>query len=95
MKAARGYLAVVSAVVLCPCHLPLLAAIFAGTALGTVLAEHAGLLFPLMAGYFVVALAFGLKWMTSDKPSACPVPDAAAQRPAEAETGAHAARIAR
>ena len=71
MANVKGYLAIVSAVVLCPCHLPILAAVFAGTALGGAITEHYGLFFPLTAIYFIAALVFGLRWMTRSNPAAC------------------------
>lgn len=67
----KGYAAIISALVFCPCHLPILAAVFAGTALGTMITENFGLLFPLMAVYFMGALALGVRWLTQRETPAC------------------------
>ena len=64
MASVKGYALVVSALIFCPCHLPIVAAVFAGSMLGSAIAEHYGLLFPLMAGYFIGALFLGLRLMT-------------------------------
>jgi len=73
----KGYLLVVTAVALCPCHLPLLGAIFAGTALGAGITDNYGVLYPLLGLYFVGALFFGIRWMTrGDTPSCVSCEDA-------------------
>lgn len=75
MSSAKGYLTIASALVLCPCHLPILAAVLAGTALGGAITENFGLLFPLTAVYFIGALFLGVRWLTrqetSDEMPAC------------------------
>jgi mercuric ion transport protein len=72
MSSVKGYLLVFSALVFCPCHLPILAAVLAGTALGASIIDYQGLLFPLMALYFIGALFTGLRWMTREDPTECP-----------------------
>lgn len=72
MASVKGYLAIISALIFCPCHLPIYAAVFAGTALGASITDHVGLLFPLMAAYFIGALVFGIRWMTrNDERAGC------------------------
>lgn len=83
MRNAKGFVALASAIVLCPCHLPILAAALAGTAFGGLITENDGLLVPLMAGAFVVALSLGLRWIGSQQPeecSSCEIPSEANQR---------------
>ena len=49
---------------LCPCHLPLFAAVFAGSAIGSAITEYYALLFWGAALYFTVALFAGVRWLT-------------------------------
>lgn len=49
------YLMAAVAVLTCPCHLPLLAAVLAGTALGGVLTEHMGIALAVLAVLFVAS----------------------------------------
>lgn len=70
MTEVRGFLAIVSAVVFCPCHLPILAAAVAGTALGTAITDNYDLLLLATALYFTIALFVGVRWMTQTG-SAC------------------------
>lgn len=71
MTSIKGYVLVVSGVLLCPCHLPLLAVVFAGTAVGSFIASYQSLFVPLMAFYFIGALFLGLRWMTRTGEIAC------------------------
>ena len=71
MASVKGYFAIVSALVLCPCHLPILAAVLAGTAFGAAISEHFSVIFPLTAIYFVGALFLGVRWMTRSEELAC------------------------
>lgn len=87
MAGAKGYLAIISALVFCPCHLPILAAIFAGTALGATITDNYGLFFPMMALYFVGALFLGIRWMTrAEAPAGGPAQHSAASGPKVGET---------
>lgn len=59
MRAIKGYLLLGSAVVLCPCHLPLVVALLGGTVLGGLLS---GYLLPVSlaaTGWFFVAIVLG------------------------------------
>ena len=51
------YLMAAAAVVTCPCHLPILIAVFSGTALGALLVEHWG--WPVLS---LTALFVGSMW---------------------------------
>ena len=71
MTEVKGFLAVLSAAVFCPCHLPLLGALFAGTAVGSAIIENSGILVAVLGVYFVGALFLGVRWLTRGDPSAC------------------------
>lgn len=60
-RSLKGWVLLVTGFLTCPCHLPLLAAILAGTALGGFLWEYLPFLLPLTGLYFIVALIVGLK----------------------------------
>ena len=60
----KGWVLVATGVLACPCHLPLLGAVLAGTVLGGVLQEHFALIVPLAALYFILALMMGIKLLT-------------------------------
>jgi len=77
----KSYLLVASALVFCPCHLPILAVVFAGSVLGSAISDHYGLLFPLLAAYFVGALFVGLRWMTQNKDQTCASCEATIEAP--------------
>lgn len=49
------YVMAALAVVTCPCHLPLLVAVLAGTTLGAALGEHWGLTLGVLSVLFVVS----------------------------------------
>ena len=65
--ATRGYLLLITAAVTCPCHLPILLALTAGTALGSALSRHLWLAGLLLTICFVGALYFGLKRINQEK----------------------------
>lgn len=56
MKALKSGVLAALAVATCPCHLPLLLVLLAGTSAGAWLARYQGPAFGLMAVVFVVAL---------------------------------------
>ncbi len=60
-KSLKGYLILGVAVVTCPCHLPILLALLAGTSLAGVLSQHVGLVLVGLAVVFVVSLRLGLR----------------------------------
>lgn len=63
MKKIGTYLLMGTAFISCPCHLvfslPLVIGLLGGTALGTALAAHTGLVVAVMTAYFLVALIGG------------------------------------
>jgi mercuric ion transport protein len=63
MRRIGGGVLMTTGFLACPCHLiitlPLLATLFAGTALGSFLSHNTGLVTTFAAIYFVVALALG------------------------------------
>ncbi len=60
-KPFKAYLLLGLAAVTCPCHLPLLLAILAGTALAGALSQYLGLAFLALSVIFVPSLFLGLK----------------------------------
>ena len=64
---AGGYLLLITAALTCPCHLPILLALTAGTVIGAVLSRHLLLTALLLTMYFVGALYFGLKQINKEK----------------------------
>ncbi len=75
-------LLLISGFLACPCHLPLtlplLVALFGGTALGTWLSTHTGLVIGLSTGYFLAAIVLGfwlLKRRSPESGATCPPPE--------------------
>jgi len=56
-RPVTGYLWGVLAVLTCPCHLPILAAVLAGTTAGAFLGEHWGVAALALTALFVLAVA--------------------------------------
>lgn len=56
----KHYISLGIAVITCPCHLPLLLVILAGTAVGGWLHQHTLLVLVVLLGIFVLALCHGL-----------------------------------
>jgi len=56
-----GYLWGALAVLTCPCHLPILAAVLAGTTAGAFIGEHWGIAALALAGLFFLSLARALR----------------------------------
>ena len=90
MESVKGYLAIVSGLVLCPCHIPLAAAALAGTAVGSLIADFYGVLVPASALYFAGAIFLGVRWMTHSPTVSCP-PREQEQNEARAAIGGPAA----
>lgn len=57
----KGYLLLGLAFVTCPCHLPILLVILAGTGLAGALSQYFGLAFLALSVIFVASLVLGLK----------------------------------
>ncbi len=66
-RSLKGYLLLSTAALTCPCHLPILIALTAGTALGSFLSGHLWLIGLLLTLYFAIALYLGLKWLGKEK----------------------------
>lgn len=60
-RSAKGHLLLGVAFVTCPCHLPLLLAVLAGTGLAGGLSQHFSVAFVVLTGIFVVSLVLGLR----------------------------------
>ncbi|MGY2443937.1 broad-spectrum mercury transporter MerE [Morganella morganii] len=61
-----GYLWGALAVLTCPCHLPILAAVLAGTTAGAFLGEHWGVAALALTGLFVLAVTRLLRAFRAD-----------------------------
>ena len=61
MKEVGGKLMLGVAFFTCPCHLPIYAALFAGTALGSYFSENLLLAFGLLTASFALSLVSGLR----------------------------------
>ncbi len=57
----KGYLLLGLAFVTCPCHLPLLLVVLAGTGLAGALSQHVGLAFVVLSVMFATSVILGLK----------------------------------
>lgn len=71
-RTLRGYLWLASALIICPCHLPLLLALASGTALATLLRANWNLAVALSMAYVIVALLFAYRKL--DGEGACAIP---------------------
>jgi len=60
-RSLKGYLLLGLAFMTCPCHLPVLLGVLAGTGLAGALSQYFGLVFFLLSVIFVTALVLGLK----------------------------------
>jgi mercuric ion transport protein len=60
-RSLKGSLLLGVAVLTCPCHLPILMAVLAGTGLAGLLSEYAGLALLALSLLFVVSLGLGLR----------------------------------
>lgn len=60
-KSMKGYLLLGLAFVTCPCHLPLLLVVLAGTGLAGALSQYFGVAFLVLTVIFIASLALGLK----------------------------------
>jgi mercuric ion transport protein len=71
VRKGSGYLLILTGFLACPCHLPLLLALTAGTAFGVFLANNAWLTVAVSVAYFVGALALGWRQLTQNR-EICP-----------------------
>lgn len=63
MSKLKGYVLLGTALIACPCHLPITLALLAGTSLGGFIGANLGLVMIGLAGYFIVALFVGLRML--------------------------------
>lgn len=85
MTHLKGHLAMGTALVLCPCHLPILAAVLGGTVLGATITENLALVIPVTAVAFIGALFLGLRWIMREEALACTTCEAPNAAPAATE----------
>jgi mercuric ion transport protein len=62
-RTIRGYVMLGLALATCPCHLPVLLVLLAGTGLGAYLRDNLWLTAAALTGVFVVSLLLGLRWI--------------------------------
>lgn len=65
-KPVAGYLWGVLAALTCPCHLPVLAIVLAGTTAGAFLGEHWGIAALALTGLFILSLMRALRAFRGD-----------------------------
>lgn len=68
-RSLKGYFLLGLAFVTCPCHLPILLVVLAGTGLAGAISQHFGLAFLVLSAIFVASLFLGLKALKSREPS--------------------------
>lgn len=70
----KGWVAVITAFVACPCHLPitlpLILSLTAGTGLGAWIANNRDLFVALLTVYFLAGLGLGFYWFNKEEKSA-------------------------
>ena len=64
----KKYLAFLGAAIFCPCHLPLWAGLFAGTAFGAFVAQNLAALLVLASVAFLFFLGYGLRLWSKEHP---------------------------
>jgi mercuric ion transport protein len=60
-KRAQGYLWGALAVLACPCHLPVFAAVLAGTSFGALVSEHWAIAAATLTGLFVLSVVAAVR----------------------------------
>jgi mercuric ion transport protein len=66
-RSLKGHLLLGLAFLVCPCHVPLLLAILAGTSLAGTLSEHFGVTLLAFSVIFAAAVFFGLRALKSSE----------------------------
>lgn len=66
-RRVKGLLLLGLALLTCPCHLPLLLLVLAGTGLGALLAAHLGLAVAVLTVVFLAALGLGHHLLTAEE----------------------------
>lgn len=67
-RSLKGYLLLGLAFVTCPCHLPLVLAIAAGTGVAGTLSRYFGLAFLALSAVFAACLFLGLRALKGSEP---------------------------
>jgi len=67
-RSLKGYFLLGLAIVTCPCHLPILLVVLAGTGLAGALSQYFGFAFLALTVVFVVSLVWGLRALKSGEP---------------------------
>lgn len=65
-RTLRGYLMLGVAFVTCPCHLPILAVLLAGTGAATYFKQNLWAIGGAVTTVFATSLIFGLRWIRSE-----------------------------
>lgn len=71
-RGLRGYLALGGALLVCPCHLSILAVLLAGTGLGAYIAANQSMLFPVLGVAFLGLLVLGLRALGNAEQASAP-----------------------
>ena len=66
-RSLKGYLLLGLAIVTCPCHLPILLLVIAGTGMAGVLTQYLGLAILALTAIFLVSLVWGLRILKADE----------------------------
>lgn len=66
-RSLKGYLLLGLAFLTCPCHVPILVAVLAGTGLAGVLSPYVGPLVVGLTAIFLVSLFLGLRTLKNDE----------------------------
>lgn len=67
-RSLKGYLLLGLAFVTCPCHLPLLLGVLAGTGVAGVLGAYLGVAVVALGVVFIVSLVLGLRYLKPREP---------------------------
>ena len=68
-RTLRGYLMLGLAFVTCPCHLPILAVLLAGTGAATYFKQNLWTIGGAVTAVFATSLVLGLRWIRSENQS--------------------------
>lgn len=69
-RSLKGYALLGLAVVTCPCHLPILLVVLAGTGLAGALSQYLGLAFLALSAIFIPSLYLGMRALKGSAPDA-------------------------
>lgn len=66
-RGLKGYLMLGLAFITCPCHVPILLVVLAGTGVGAYLKDNLALTAIALTGVFISSLFLGLRWIGSQE----------------------------